>query len=101
MFPLIPCGIPQNRHCGLVEQDLQLASRVSVNGTVGIEVHLAQGSSEASLTAPGKKRQDAIDEERLTILRSVPGYENRAKPIVREEHRSRRICHQLVITGAE
>src|SRR3990172_5863291 len=101
MLPLIPGGIPQNRHRGLIEQDFELAPCVAVNGTVGVEVNLAQGRSKASLPTLGKKRQNTSDEERLTIPRSSSGYEDRTKPDIREKYRSRRISHQLVIAGAQ
>src|SRR3990167_6319918 len=83
MFPLIPGGVPQYRHGGLVEQDLQLAARVAVNGAVAVEVHLAQWRPEAPWPPLGKKRQDTNDEERLTIPRSVSGYKDRTKTAIR------------------
>src|SRR5687767_9892004 len=101
MFPLIPGGIPQNRHRGLIEQDFELASRIAVNGAISVEVNLAQGRSKTSLPTLRKKRQNTSDEERLTIPRASSGYKDRTKPAIGEKHRSRRISHQLVIAGAQ
>ena len=106
----VPCSEPiphserrERRHCTVcgTEQDFELAPCVAVNGTVGVEVNLAQGRSKAPLPPLRKKRQNTSDEERLTIPRSVSGYKDRTKPAIREKHRSRRISRQLVITGAQ
>src|SRR5271157_2543783 len=101
MLPLVPSGVPHNRHGRRVEEDFQLAAGVAVNSTVVVEVHLAQGGAEAPLVALGEKRQDASDEEDLTVPRSIPGHEKRAEAPVREEYGALRVGQQLVVAGAQ
>jgi hypothetical protein len=89
--PLIPSGVPNDRHHRLVETNLQSATAIAVDSVVVIEIHLAQGCAETPLLDLGAKGQDATGKEGSTVARSLSVRENRAEAAVREHHLALRI----------
>src|SRR5215472_3352993 len=100
-LPLVPGLVPDQGHGGLVHQDLQLSARIPVQCPVAVELKLAQGRSEAALSALGKEGCDSSDKEGLAVTRSVAQHNDRSETAIGKERRRRKVRQKTLVTGAQ
>src|SRR5579863_3956768 len=101
VFPLVPSGIPRQRHCGLIKRDFQLPARVSVHCSVLVECAVPQWDLHAVRHLFGQKREDAGSVEGRPITRAISGNQQGTKAAVWKECGCSGITQEGVVTSPQ